>query len=295
MSENQNVELQEKVKHGDFMLPFVQYVTWLPLSFSSFAMHWHNEVEIIYVHTGRCEIMVDLIKYVVCKGDIIIVRPGALHSIKQHGNEHGCLFSWLFDVSMLSYGATDASYLKYIKPFVDGKLEYPQIINVIEPSYHLVESMLLELHRVCDAKDVAMELDIKWRLERLFFVLYRDVFRRKELPKEQKQDAINNIRLVIDYIQENYQQLLTIQDLAGLLHLSEPYFMRFFKKHTGMTCVDYMNDYRMERAVELLQTTNLSIMEISMQVGMHNISYFNRLFKKKYQMTPKEYRKGTEN
>jgi AraC-like DNA-binding protein len=196
---------------------------------------------------------------------------------------------------MLSYGATDASYLKYIKPFVDGKLEYPQIINVIEPSYHLVESMLLELHRVCDAKDVAMELDIKWRLERLFFVLYRDVFRRKELPKEQKQDAINNIRLVIDYIQENYQRLLTIQELAGLLHLSEPYFMRFFKKHTGMTCVDYMNDYRMERAVELLQTTNLSIMEISMQVGMHNISYFNRLFKKKYQMTPKEYRKGTEN
>ena len=140
-----------------------------------------------------------------------------------------------------------------------------------------------------------MELDIKWRLERLFFVLYRDVFRRKELPKEQKQDAINNIRLVIDYIQENYQRLLTIQELAGLLHLSEPYFMRFFKKHTGMTCVDYMNDYRMERAVELLQTTNLSIMEISMQVGMHNISYFNRLFKKKYQMTPKEYRKGTEN
>ena len=106
---------------------------------------------------------------------------------------------------------------------------------------------------------------------------------------------INNIRLVIDYIQENYQRLLTIQELAGLLHLSEPYFMRFFKKHTGMTCVDYMNDYRMERAVELLQTTNLSIMEISMQVGMHNISYFNRLFKKKYQMTPKEYRKGTEN
>ena len=67
--------------------------------------------------------------------------------------------------------------------------------------------------------------------------------------------------------------------------------MRFFKKHTGMTCVDYINDYRMAKAIEFLQNKNLSVMEVSLLVGMHNISYFNRIFKKKYQMTPREYRK----
>jgi len=62
MQENQLDKLQEKVKHGDFMLPFAQYVTWIPGSFTVFPMHWHKEVEIIYVQTGTCEINIDLEK-----------------------------------------------------------------------------------------------------------------------------------------------------------------------------------------------------------------------------------------
>lgn len=291
MQENQLDELQEKVRHGDFMLPFAQYVTWIPGSFTVFPMHWHKEVEIIYVQTGTCEINVDLKNYVITEGDIVVVRPYALHSIKQHGIDNGCLFSWVFDVNMLTYGATDACYVNYIKPFIDGKLEGSQIINVIEPSYGMIKEVLMELHRVCDARESVMEFDIKWHLEKLFFLLFRDVFQKKGDSKEQKSHAIHNIKIVLDYIQENYQNTLTIKELAGLLHFSEPYFMRFFKKHTGMTCVDYINDYRMAKAVELLQNKSLSVMEVSLLVGMHNISYFNRIFKKKYQMTPREYRK----
>ena len=117
------------------------------------------------------------------------------------------------------------------------------------------------------------------------------MFIRKTDLEKNKQETVEHIKIVVDYIQENYQNVLTIGELAALLHFSEPYFMRFFKKHTGTTCVDYINDFRMNKATELLTTTNISIMEVAMQVGMHNISYFNRMFKKKYQMTPKEYRK----
>lgn len=283
--------LEEKVKHGDFMLPFAQYVTWLPLNFTSFALHWHKEVEIVYVQTGACEINVDLKNYVISEGDIVIVQPHALHSLKQHDQEHGCLFSWVFDVNMLCSGATDACYVKYFKPFIDGKMEYPQIINRIEPSYGMLKDLLLDLHRVCDIREPVMELEIKWHLEKFFFILFRDVFIRKQQHERSREAANKNIRVVLDYIQEHYQSPLNIEELAQLLHFSEPYFMRFFKKHTGMTCVDYINDFRMAKAIELLQTTSMTVMEIAMQVGLHNISYFNRLFKKKFQMTPKQYRK----
>lgn len=292
--EKQFNNLQEQVRHGDSMLPFAQYVSWLPGTFTLFSMHWHKEVEIIYVQSGCCELNIDLQRYVIKEGDIVLVHPYSVHSFKQYEKEDGCLFTWVFDLSMLSSGITDACYVKYLKPFIDGKIEYPPILNSDYDCYDSIRELLLELHGVCDKKEPFMELNVKWRLEKLFFLLFQNVFKKKENLEEQKQEAIENIKIVVDYIQENYQNPLNIQELAGLLHFSEPYFMRFFKKHTGTTCVDFINGYRLNKSIELLGGTGLSIMEIAMQVGMHNISYFNRLFKKKYQMTPKEYRKNMQ-
>ena len=291
MQQEQFSNLQETVRHGDFMLPFAQYVSWLPGSFTLFPMHWHNEVEIVYVENGCCEFNVDLERYVVKQGDIVIVKPYSLHAIKQYKEETGCLLSFVFDMNMLSYGVMDACYVKYLKPFIDGKFEYPQVIGTDCDGYNELKESILELHKVNDAKEPIIEMNIKWRLEKLFYLLLKNVFIRKTDLEKNKQEAVDNIKIVIDYIQENYQNAITIGELAALLHFSEPYFMRFFKKHTGTTCVDYINDFRMNKATELLTTSNISIMEVAMQVGMHNISYFNRMFKKKYQMTPKEYRR----
>ena len=66
--------------------------------------------------------------------------------------------------------------------------------------------------------------------------------------------------------------------------------MRFFKKHMGLTSIQYINNYRLEKAAYLLTSTNNSIMDISLEVGFDNLSYFNKLFKKKYNITPKEFR-----
>ena len=66
--------------------------------------------------------------------------------------------------------------------------------------------------------------------------------------------------------------------------------MKFFKKHIGMTSVEYINNYRLERSAYLLSSTDKSIMEISMDVGFNSVSYFNKLFKIKYKLTPKEFR-----
>ena len=62
--------------------------------------------------------------------------------------------------------------------------------------------------------------------------------------------------------------------------------MRFFKKHMNMTCIQYINNIRLEKAVELFEHGNTSILEVSLSVGFHNLSYFHRAFKSKYHMTP---------
>ena len=71
------------------------------------------------------------------------------------------------------------------------------------------------------------------------------------------------------------------------------YFMRFFKQYMHMTCVEYLNQYRMDIAAGKLSAGTESITDIAMDAGFNNISYFNRVFKKSFGMTPREYRKST--
>ena len=62
-----------------------------------------------------------------------------------------------------------------------------------------------------------------------------------------------------------------------------------------MTCIEYINNYRLEIASSLLNKSEKSILDISFEVGFNNVSYFNKLFKKKYSLTPKEFRNTNNN
>ena len=96
----------------------------------------------------------------------------------------------------------------------------------------------------------------------------------------------DKLKNVLDYIDLHYAEPLTISELAELCYFSEYHFMRFFKKHMNMTCIQYINNVRLEKAVELFEHGETSILEVSLSVGFHNLSYFHRAFKAKYHMTP---------
>ena len=82
-----------------------------------------------------------------------------------------------------------------------------------------------------------------------------------------------------------------IEQLADLCHFSPTHFMNFFKKHLGVSCMEYVIQFRLRKAAELLQHSTLPILEIATQSGFNNLSNFNRQFKKYYQITPSQYRK----
>ena len=97
----------------------------------------------------------------------------------------------------------------------------------------------------------------------------------------------DKLKQVLDYIEVHYAENITISELAKLCYFSDYHFMRFFKKHMNMTCVEYINNLRLEKAVELFEQGNTSVLDVSLSVGFHNLSYFHRAFKKKYGMTPR--------
>lgn len=286
------INLKEQTKHGDFMLPFAEYKTEMPAYFTTFPMHWHDEMEIILVRKGTFEININLKNYIAKAGELILIRPRTLHALRQYNDEGTELKTIVFHIDMLKSHMNDACTVKYLNPFWEERYTAPLILT---PQMNGYEEILMSFNKIItiySVKEKFFEMEMKSELFRLFYLFFKYTFEKKTNDIGIKEETIKNVKIVIEYIQENYMNAISIGELASIIHFSEQYFMRFFKKYTGMTCVDYINDYRLNKASYLLVTTDDSIMEISGKVGMNHVSYFNLMFKRKFGMTPKEYRKG---
>lgn len=99
------------------------------------------------------------------------------------------------------------------------------------------------------------------------------------------------IRTAYLYVEENYSKPIRLEDVAEQVELNPVYFSNVFKKETGQNFTDYLTDYRLKMAKELLQNTNDSINEIAEKVGYQDTRYFSKLFKKNVGIKPSEYRK----
>ena len=98
------------------------------------------------------------------------------------------------------------------------------------------------------------------------------------------------LKTVLQLIEAEYATPLRIEDAAEACGCSQSHFMRWFKKMTGQGFTAYLNDHRLNLAAELLRITDATVLDIAGRVGFDNLSYFNRLFERRYGMTPREYR-----
>lgn len=97
---------------------------------------------------------------------------------------------------------------------------------------------------------------------------------------------------VFEFMNNNYHKEISLKDVAALVNMTEESFSRFIKKRTGNTFINSLNEIRLGHASRMLIDTTHSISEVSYQCGFNNISNFNRLFKKKKNCTPKEFREN---
>lgn len=100
------------------------------------------------------------------------------------------------------------------------------------------------------------------------------------------------IQKVINYLHEHYSKEIHLSDVAAYVNMSEVSFSRFMKKRTGKNYIEYLNDLRLGIASRYLVDTTKSVAEISFECGFNNISNFNRIFKKRKGVTPKEFREN---
>jgi AraC-like DNA-binding protein len=95
---------------------------------------------------------------------------------------------------------------------------------------------------------------------------------------------------VLEYVERNYADSITLTEAAVLAKMSVPQFVRLFKKVAGMSFVRYLTHVRLSRSVRLLKESSLTIAEVAYQVGFSDQSYFDRRFKAAFGLTPRDFR-----
>ncbi len=283
---------QEKKDHVSEEFPYTTYLCSIPLDFTYVPAHWHDEMEIIYVKKGCGMITVDLKQYPVSGGSILFILPGQLHSISQYENDSMEYENIIFKPEMLIAKKTDTCNSSYFLPLLDGTLHIPTLFAPGMPYYTEIASCIDGADEICKTCPPAYQLVIKGQLFLMFYTLFSKCCKKGTVHKSNK--SLEKMKQIIKYIENNYAEKITIEDMAHELGLSQSHFMKFFKNTMGTTFIDYLNEYRLTMASRLLISSESSILDIAAEVGFDNLSYFNRLFKKRFAATPREYRNSSE-
>lgn len=281
---------QEKKDHTTLDFPYNTYLCSIPLDFELVPPHWHDEMEIIYIKKGRGIVNVDFKEYHVSALTLVFILPGQLHSIEQYEDETMEYENIMFDHSMLISKKSDSVYEDFLKPLTHGKITVPTVFSQVYPYFTDLVSPIDACDEICKTKPQGYQLFIKSMLFQFFFILDNRC-RNLTTPKNNRK-AIDKMKIILKYVENNYANKITISEIADVIGFSESHFMRYFKETMGTSFIEYLKDYRLTMAARLLQSSEDSILNISAEVGFDNLSYFNRSFKARYGMTPRQYRKN---
>ena len=247
--------------------------------------HYHSYLEIIQVTEGLAEMQINNTYLTLSSGDIVLIGSNEIHNL--YGN---CRHKVL-NIDPQSIHQIRDSYEDIFPADTAYKWLKANDKNAV---YHQVTGNLHQIIELYGNKSKGYSLRIMAEVYELlgFIQEYTETHAHSQGQSTQiKKEDLRRLNKVLDYIDENYSQFITVEDIARVVSLTPNYFCRFFKKSMGKTFFEYLNSYRCAQAEILLHTTELSITEISNKAGFASISYFNKVYKKIKGCTPSKARK----
>ena len=283
---------REDKKHTEVAFPYNTYLCSIPLDFSSVPVHWHEEMELIVVKKGRGLVTLDRESRLLEAGQAVIVLPGQLHGIRQYQQERMEYENIIFRLEMLLPKEGDVCGPKFLEPYRDGKILYPAWIDGSALYHEEMLECIRKMDELSEQRPRGYPLAVKGWLFQFFFLMFSRV--EPTLAEEGREKSLDKMKRILRRIEVDYGKPLSIKEMAEFSGFSESHFMKFFKNHMGVPFVSYLNDYRLTLAARALAEGQEDVLTVAMDVGFSNVSYFNRLFKKKFRTTPLEYRKRGE-
>lgn len=280
--------IRENTSHGTEKYPFEFYLEdiW-EFDFHCIDWHWHPELEFVYLETGSATVWAGNNRYHLTAGTAFFVNTQIIH--RYESTEPAITPNIVFSPLLLA-PKENLIYQKFIQPILSSGIDcvifsqdvawQKKIINILNLIFSLQNSS-----NSCELQTVQLLL-------KLWQIMYENMGTSLE-TQSNKTDIQEQARLqiMLHYIHENYQQNITLEELAQVIALSKSSILNLFNAYVHMSPIDYVIHYKLKQAAQLLDTTENTISSIAQSTGFHNVGYFCRKFKDVFKVTPGQYRK----
>lgn len=242
-----------------------------------FWPHWHEEIEILYVTEGSARITLEQQEHLLEKGSMIIVNSNELHSGYCESTPYVCKALSLNPQNLI----TDATS--------QNILFQPLVIRDKQ-----VDAFIDAIFRECEERLFAYKDNCRALLTQFLVYLSRNYMLNVSSDKisEKRKRNLERLNQVLCYIDEHSAEYISNKELAKMMYLSEDRFGHLFRKNVGIPPQQYINEIRLQKAKELIQSTSHTITEIARMVGFQDYNNFGRQFQRHYGCTPREAQKS---
>ncbi|CUH93416.1 AraC family transcriptional regulator [Herbinix luporum] len=271
--------------YNDFN-PTVFYVSKCKMTKNG-VYHNHDYTELAYILSGKGKYLVDGIEYDVEAGDLVICNPGIMHThIVTNTKEPTIEFI---------AGFTDYHF----KNMTQNSLEIKDGTCILKTTAEIKQKIMMHCYAMIAEKEscnVGKYFMIKTHLMQMLLLVMREIVDNEDYEQSTCNfDSYNKnhaVKKIINYLNENYNKKISLEQLAHNMYLSPVYISKIFKEETGESPINYLIKIRLEKAKDiLLKDVNSSIKNIANQVGYEDAYHFSKLFKKYYGISPLHYRK----
>lgn len=249
--------------------------------------HWHRAIELIYLLEGELLVSFENNSHLLYPEECILINANVIHSNKATKPNKYILLQIPLD--FIEKFIPNINQIKFIVN--DGKEN-----DLKQSKIEMIKNFLRRMKDLDDKQEENFLLYFNCLLFELLCLIQRDFSEKTyQLDTSQKRRDFVRLNKILDYISQNYARTIPLDEIAKVALFQPKYFCRFFKKHMGITFLEYQNELRLSYIYRDLLNTEDLVAEILERHGFNNYKLFRRMFKARFGDTPLKVRKRLKN
>lgn len=278
---------KELMQHGREEFPLAIYNDVLEIM--DVAWHWHDELEMIYVLEGEGLFAFGDQKKVLKAREGCLINAGVLHGCWCTELRHCVICSVVFHPRLLGGNSESVFMQKYVSEIIMNPLLQGIFLNPEKEWHKRLLDCLKQSWDYCKESEEGFELVTRNLLSEMLLLIYKRKSKLGHVISNKSKRDGERIKIMLHYIQENYMESIKMSELAAVASVSESECLRCFKKTIGLSPSQFIKNYRIQKACELLKERDLTVAEIGSRCGFSDESYFVKCFREIKGITPAKY------
>jgi len=256
----------------------------------SIMLHCHRHIEICYVRHGTGNYLIDGKDYTFKSGDIFIINDNEIHLA--YNDKDVIMQVILFSPTLLWNGAGHTFEMESLHTVREISRRCKHKIVPSDKYYDLLVATIKEIFTENHFRYDGYKLAVKASLIKLTVILQRSfsIVHNPDLKGKEKNTYL--LLPVFEYMKENYEKKIKLQELASIANMSTSNFSLIFKESVGSTPIEYLNKIHIVKATQLLLQTNDKIVDIACNCGFLSLPHFINTFKRYTGKLPRDFRKS---